>query len=194
MRKEIIQLGKLRYYVLDDHALVMPILKDDKKKIEHIEIPSSIKYNKQIIPVTVIGASAFRECKALKTVVLPDSIEEIRHNAFTNCFSLERIIIPPKVREIKYGTFYNCINLRSAILHDNICNIEMSAFYNCKSLESITIPDNIQLIHRDAFYSCTGLKNVVLHVSHFMRYDKANLFSQIVKAGLIADNPMFHGS
>ena len=59
---------------------------------------SSINLEKVRLPKTVvsIGASAFANCKKLKSITIP-AVQEINTNAFNLCTSLESIIIPETV-------------------------------------------------------------------------------------------------
>lgn len=81
-----------------------------------------------------IGSSAFYYCKQLKTVSLPDSIEEIEDYAFGSCSNLYRINIPANIKflgtSVKEGwlpasgeVFTGCGELYELIIPENIQNI-----------------------------------------------------------------------
>ena len=60
-----------------------------------------------------IGDYAFRNCKSLKRIYLPESIEVIPQKCFCDS-GLEEIVIPRKVKKI-IGAFQRCENLRSVV-------------------------------------------------------------------------------
>ncbi len=72
-----------------------------------IEIPESVEGR----PVTQIGKKGFLSCKHLKSIQLPDTVEEIGDWAFASCSALERVILPR--RPIRFGkaVFLDCKSL-----------------------------------------------------------------------------------
>lgn len=69
------------------------------KTAESFAIPNS---------VTIIGDSAFYQCKSLKTVTIPDTVTIIEDWAFCDCSNLTSIIIPKSVTDIGHDAFYGC--------------------------------------------------------------------------------------
>jgi hypothetical protein len=72
-------------------------------------IPPKIKYKEREYVVSGIRDSAFKECNALQSVDIPESVRFIERDAFTNCESLKRVIIRKSV-SIGYllkGSFIN---------------------------------------------------------------------------------------
>lgn len=83
--------------------------------------------------VSAIGAYAFYECKALKTI--PESI-------------------------VSFGTcsFYRCENLEGDIaINENANSIGTCCFYDCKKINTLTLPNTISSIGANAFYMITNL-------------------------------------
>lgn len=62
-----------------------------------ITIPREIKGK----PVKVITTEAFSDCKCIKKITLPDSIEIIEESAFYDCESLNSLTIPKSVKKIQ---------------------------------------------------------------------------------------------
>ena len=55
--------------------------------------------------ITTIGNAAFRECKNLTTINIPDSCWFISGYAFAGCDNLQNVEIPASVEEIGVGAF-----------------------------------------------------------------------------------------
>ena len=62
--------------------------------------------------VTVLNASAFADCSALKTVELSASVTSIGLDAFKNCTALENFTVPATTTAIGSGCFENCTAIR----------------------------------------------------------------------------------
>ena len=63
--------------------------------------------------VTIIGESAFSQCKKITKITIPNYIKTIQHFAFSNCISLSEIIIPESVTGIGFAALDGCSNLHS---------------------------------------------------------------------------------
>ena len=119
--------------------------------------------------VTIIGDSAFYNCKALTSVSLPDSLTEIWSSAFADCTGLTSVTIPDSVTDIEEYAFSGCTNLSNVKLPAKLETLGVVSFKNCTSLTTIIIPKNLRKITREyssegvgPFGGCTALKNVTL--------------------------------
>ena len=65
-----------------------------------LEIPSSVTYNGTTYTVTSIGKYAFRCCRSLTSVTIPNSATSIGLEAFFNCSGLTSVTIPNSVTSI----------------------------------------------------------------------------------------------
>ena len=63
--------------------------------------------------VTKIGKNAFKDCKSLTNITIPNSVKEIGDSAFSFCSSLTKIVIPNSVKEIGKNVFAGCNNLKN---------------------------------------------------------------------------------
>lgn len=102
------------------------------------------------LPVTGIGSSAFKDCKDITSITLPDTITSIGGSAFQGCTSLESINIPDGVTSIGRYTFENTPNLESITLPDSVTSIGGYAF-QYSGIKSIAIPDSVTSIDGYAF-------------------------------------------
>ena len=133
-----------------------------------------------------IESFAFQNCISLKTVIIPDSVQEIGKSAFENCSSLSAIRMPRKIYKIESSTFAGCSSLKSVNLvmtkkiHigdscfsgceqleeidgiNKIVRIDQGAFRNCKNLKSITLSGELNTIEEDVFSGCCSLSSIDL--------------------------------
>ena len=94
------------------------------------------------LPVTTVVGSAFKGCKNLVKIVLPESITTIEGSAFKDCSALLSVEIPSSVQ-----------------------SIASDAFLNCTSLREITIPAQITNIFKLGLETCTALKKIILNTT-----------------------------
>ena len=92
-----ITLEQIEYSLYDDYTAVVS---DGKSSVGDIVIPESVEYEGATYSVIMIGISAFRECRSLTSVNLPNSVTTIREYAFSKCSSLTSLIIPNSVTMI----------------------------------------------------------------------------------------------
>ena len=116
--------------------------------------------------LTEIASSLFYENAApnttLETVILPESIVEIRSDAFRNCQNLKSINFPGKLTTIEDWAFAGCSALESISLPNSLTTIGNNVFRECSSLTSVVIPDSVTYIGWTAFGDCSSLKSAVL--------------------------------
>lgn len=112
------------------------------------------------MPVVAIAGSGFSSCKNIVSVVIPDTVTEIRQNAFNACTALERVIIRSGLRDIGTSVFFGCESLTSVNLPESVENIELKAFYDCAKLENIVLPSKLKSVGDRAFFNCDSLSNI----------------------------------
>ena len=111
-------------------------------------------------PVTSIGALAFRNAKAITSVVIPDSVTEIGSMAFYNASELVSIYIPESVTSIAQAAFQGCSRLKDITLLAKITKIAPYTFSYCRSLETIELGAGIEVIGEYAFNNCSALLTI----------------------------------
>ena len=125
------------------------------KSIEEVEFSNEI---------TQISSSAFSNFSAIKTINLPDSLEEIGNNAFSGCSNLSgKVVIPKGVKSIGSSAFYSCnITELEFKSEGTLTSIGTNAFYGNGELTNLVIPEGVESIGNEAFRGCTNLTSVYL--------------------------------
>ncbi len=108
-----------------------------------------------------IPDNAFRWCRNLESITLPDSITYIGSSAFQDCISLTSIQIPDSVKNINWWAFDGCTSLTNVIIGDGVTSIESNVFDDCYSLAILTIGASVTSIEDGAFEDCTNLSMVI---------------------------------
>ena len=139
------------------------------KNLKNITLPNEITS----LNASISGRACYgflEECKSLKTLVIPESVEKIGEQAFAES-GLEHIVIPDNVKEMGGGCFYKCVNLKNVTLPNTIVALDPSTtetprcdgfFAECESLETITIPNSVRTIGKNAFCKCKRLTAITI--------------------------------
>ncbi len=106
-----------------------------------VTIPATVTYNGTTYSVTSIGNSAFKNCRDLTNVTIPNSVTSIGENAFYVCSGLTSVTIPNSVTSISDYTFAGCSGLTSVTIPNSITSIGRSAFSSCSRLTRVIISD-----------------------------------------------------
>ena len=115
-----------------------------------------------ILPKSIefIGSDTFHNCVMLKSVNLQDlntsDYKTLYSDMFCKCSSLEEIIIPDGITDLGIGCFADCTQLRSVKLPDSIEVINDYCFKGCVLLDEINIPKRLKFCSSTAFYGCRG--------------------------------------
>ena len=110
----------------------------------------------------LIGNYAFKHCKNLTSITIPNSVSSMAGNLFQNCYNLTSITIPNSVTMISVYTFNHCHNLTSIAIPNSVTKIGSDIFSYCYNLTSITIPNSVISITGYAFQYCYNLTSIAL--------------------------------
>jgi hypothetical protein len=86
--------------------------------------------------ITSIGSSAFFECKALKSIEIPETVTEIDVQAF-GCTALEHVTLPQGMTELSRYIFSECNSLKTLTIPKSVKKINDGALYDCPKLNDI---------------------------------------------------------
>lgn len=114
--------------------------------------------------VTVIGQDCFNGAPIV-TLVLPDSVTEIKNSAFANCKKLTTFTINPTSKLTKLGSqvFKDGVSLTSFYFPNSLTSIGSGLFiYNNGSLKELINFENcgVTSIPGSVFSQCSGLKEI----------------------------------
>ncbi|MDE6550369.1 MAG: leucine-rich repeat domain-containing protein [Clostridia bacterium] len=162
-------------------------------------------------PVTAVASEAFKGCRSVKSISIPDSVTQIGGGAFNGCVSLTSITLPfagrtatetdganyglPYLFGGQGGTYSNENNnkmphsLTTVIISDAATFIPDWAIGNCNYITDVVLGKNITSIGTRAFNDCRALVNITLpakcnEVKQFAFYGDIN--AKIVVEGSIA--------
>ena len=114
------------------------------------------------VTVKFVGSEAFKNCRKLIAVTIPDSVATIGWTAFENCASLLSIVIPDSVTEIGVGAFKGCASLSNVKLPNSLTHMKGETFKGCTSLTSIEIPDSVTSMRNGEFLDCSSLTDIFI--------------------------------
>ena len=138
----------------------------------NVVIPESVTYNGTTYSVTSIGSYAFRGCRGLTSITIPNSVTSIGGGAFIDCTGLTSIEIPNSVTSIGMYAFSGCTGLRRISVESgntiydsrNNCNaiIETATNKLMAGCQNTIIPNSVTSIGYHAFYECTELTSITI--------------------------------
>ena len=92
----------------------------------------------EINPKThVVLENAFKNCKRLTHIVIPDSVNSMGGCVFLGCSALESVTIGNSLRAIPNATFAGCLNLSTVFIPESVTSIGNGAFYHCDALTCV---------------------------------------------------------
>lgn len=145
-------------------------VRDKKSLPSDLVVPDAVLIDGRDYPVVELEEGAFKGCKRLKSVTLPNTVTSIGKQAFWNCTSLVNVVMPDEATvDVDKGNFG----------FD-----EGGIFKGCKELESVTginIPYPQYVIY-ESIYNCNETpfyqKVQNLGAVNFTRQKKTNSFKE----------------
>ena len=133
LEQDTVWLNEIRYQInvetrpdntISRYAIVLPANDKDAKSPYGsyngvVEVAPSVNVDNTIYSTIAIGENAFRGCKGLRSVILPETIAHIFDYAFAECADL-KVEIPASVRSIRAHAF----DRTSFIENPDLTNIE----------------------------------------------------------------------
>lgn len=162
--------------------------------LKYVSIPKSVYlidritfcdcYNLETIYISInhprlfIGIAAFKNCKSLININIPDNNNVTKNennnikyydlsntfaeSMFEGCLKLNKIKIPSNIIFIGENVFKDCISLKNIIIPKNVKIITHNCFDNCYNLESVIIEDGLEEIGDEVFKGCSSLTSIII--------------------------------
>ena len=106
--------------------------------------------------VEVIGEMAFRGKKALKNVIIANSVKEIEHDAFYDCDELDNVYVPAGVKVVKSYAFAECDKLKKVTFAGTPNKVSRHTFDDCDQLHDIIVPAGSSKFFRKELHFIDG--------------------------------------
>lgn len=173
-RKAFERCENLKYIEIPEGVRLISTSTFGESGIEHIKLPKSLK---------VIGYRAFSKSN-LKSIDIPEGVEDILEEAFCRCYKLNKVNIPSTLKSIETYSFGLTTSLKEIELPKNLINFGESVFEgsgitkivmnnkleflpsetfaNAYRLKKVTLPSNLKVIGDSAFEGCRSLYSLEL--------------------------------
>lgn len=176
--------------------------------IDSVRVLSSFMMDEIKYDVIRIGKNAFRSCKRLLSIDIPDCITSIGEEAFAGCANLQNVKLSEGLSSIGRDAFQYCNNLKTITIPKNITNwesafkqcglknvilsegltiISAETFSFCDSLQKVIIPESVTTIGSGAFYYCGSLKSITVppHITRWSSaFSNSGLVNVVISEGI----------
>lgn len=155
--------------------------------------------------IKTINRNSFWNCKGIKRIVFPKSLEDIGYNPFVGCSNIHFESHTPYYKVID-DVLYNkdqtkivCYPSWKAIgdvkLPESVITLERGAFSGCSEMTSINL-HNVNIINKSCFTNCSSLKSVycsdlITYIGEWAFAYCSSLEKASVLKGTIVDNNAF---
>ena len=106
--------------------------------------------------VEIIGEMAFRGKKALKNVIIANSVKEIEHDAFYDCDELDNVYVPAGVKVVRSYAFAECDKLKKITFAGTPEKVGRHTFEDCDQLHDIIVPAGSSKFFRKELHFIDG--------------------------------------
>ena len=106
--------------------------------------------------VEIIGEMAFRGKKALKNVIIANSVKEIEHDAFYDCDELDNVYVPAGVKVVRSYAFAECDKLKKITFAGTSEKVGRHTFEDCDQLHDIIVPAGSSKFFRKELHFIDG--------------------------------------
>lgn len=123
----------------------------------------------KLLPVKNISRNSFWNCKGIKTIVLPSSLEQIGYNPFVGCSNIKfennstTYVVKDDVlytKDMKKLVCYPSWKAKKHVIVPEYVEIlERGAFSGCNEMTSIDL-NKVKVISKTCFTNCDSLTNV----------------------------------
>jgi len=142
--------------------------------------------------VTEIARYSCYGSRNMTSLIISDSVTNIKESAFDYCVGLTSVTIPGSVTDIGESAFSYCRNITELILGNGITYIGVEAFYECEKIAELIIPNTVITIREDAFAYCRALTEISIPASVTeLDYYAFNFCTEITGFIVDVNNPSY---
>ena len=158
-----VKIGDLNYAYIPG-SFAATVVSGDYTGLSKVTIPASIDIDGLTYQVKEVGASAFKECQNLDSVIINNGIEIIGKMAFYHCINAVFGDLPSSIMSIGDESFRDCHMLKTLVVPEGAISIGYDAFASCSGIIKVVIPSTIISIGERAFASCYNLSTVISRI------------------------------
>ncbi len=171
-------------YTLNGTDFTAEVAKQSNTLAGDIVIPDTILYDEQKYAVTGVCEGAFRACVKLTSIELPKTLRMLGNSAFLECSALASCVIPDNtITKIGYQTFLKS-GLTEFRVPEGVTRIEQRAFEQMSKLERLTLANSVTEVERVAFYNLQALKEPICNNRLFVRMPSDYKGAYAIPAGI----------
>ena len=162
-------LDHIKYRIITDKYL--SVYGYDKSKFTGTEkIVSVITYKGKTYTTYLISNEAFKDCKIITELIVPDSVRFISSGAFYGCTELVSIKVSPTNPYLDSRNNCNAVidtkkkelmlGCKTTVIPYGVTSIGSGAFIRCEGIVSLDIPSSVTAIGNLAYAHCDGLTTI----------------------------------
>ncbi len=136
-----------------------PLGDDEEALVGSIRIPETVVFHHQVYTVKSIGVYAFSGLR-ISSVIIGDSIIDIKKRAFVGCEYLDSIVIGGSVKNIEDHAFFDCSAVKTIVIPNSVTYIGEGVFGFCSNLRSLYIGSGVTYIGMSNFEAMYLLSSI----------------------------------
>lgn len=187
------------FNIVSDADLTVEVTHKGNSHVEYsneysgaIDIPEMVTYASKTYRVIAIDDYAFSQCRNLKSVFIPKSVDEIRSYAFNECIYLDSIFISEGVSKIGYNAFRNCSKLVFISIPESVTEIDSYALNTTgwykKQTDGVVYAGNVLYKYKGTMPldAAIEIKEGTISISQSAFFDCSNLASLTIPGSVVS--------
>ena len=153
--------GEYRCLVFDDRAIIEKYLGPEARKVQPIDAGKRVTVPETVdgVPVKGIDTDAFKGCRQMEEIRIPEGVISIGARAFWSCSRLVTAELPKDLQFIDEEAFRGCTQLERILPETlpDLKEIGEGAFRGCTALKEVFLGKSVEKIGPRAFRGCENL-------------------------------------
>ncbi len=196
-------------YTIVDGQIVADQAYYNNKGLSYVTVPDTVKE---------IGQFSYAR-SSVKSIVLPEGLEQISYGAFYHCDNLDYVTIPKSVKKIepkafKFTKWMNDFesgtgegdflisgdtlvayrgSASEVVIPDGVRLIASQVFADHPEIESVSFPESVEYIGEEAFYNCISLSSINLENTSLIAADDRAFYNTALKNASLPGTIVSHG-